>query len=258
MREEREKIENEENILAKHFEETQSNISIKKSKKRKLATEEETGQSLNNDDASRDTLSGDEKLKERERILRESKEEGDKKKPVLQSFWLSSLTPDAKNGNEFKDDKPDHPVCLATSDLHPISLKKLINVKFTLEPVNQSENISSNKTNNNEDNKGEDEESSEENGEEVEERRVFSEPGKICPICKRSLNNSINICLIKSCGHVICGHCIKQFVEPDQMCQICDTKCKKKDIIQISSEGTGFAAGGGKVLLEKWNVAFQG
>jgi nitric oxide synthase-interacting protein len=80
---------------------------------------------------------------------------------------------------------------------------------------------------------------------------------KICPSCKKTLTNGTKIVILRHCGHVLCKVCSDDFVKPGKKCAICDEKCKEKDIIEVSTEGTGFAGGGGKVEVKKAGEAFQ-
>ncbi|CAG8526548.1 6672_t:CDS:2, partial [Acaulospora morrowiae] len=141
-------------------------------------------------------------------------------KPKLPNFWLPSLTPSA-DPDKIKSVKLQT-MCTVSDPEHPISVKNLIPTKFTEVKDPDSKKINF-----------------------------------VCPSCRRTLTNSIKICLMKPCGHVICKICVEKFIKNSKKCFVCDVKCKEKDITDMSGEGTGFASGGGKVVAERFDVAFQ-
>ncbi|KAF3938240.1 hypothetical protein ABW19_dt0205041 [Dactylella cylindrospora] len=178
--------------------------------------------------------------------------------PKLPSFWIPSLTPSLSTSELAPVKAPKlQPVCPGSDPdkLHNYSLKGLVNVKFT---------------------------------EEEGERNKHGEPARICPSCRKGLSNETKAIVAKPCGHVICKPCVKKFIlhsddphasfngkEEKIQCSVCEADLsepsgggKKKDkekekdaikpgLVQISSDGTGFTAGGGKVVAQKEMVAFQ-
>ncbi|KAJ5287116.1 hypothetical protein N7478_002802 [Penicillium angulare] len=186
---------------------------------------------------------------------------GDEPKSALPSFWVPSLTP-STDANEIAASKTVKlaPVCPGSSETqtHSYSLKGLVEVHFT------------------------------------EEKATDGSVSRICPSCKKNLSNGLKAMLTKPCGHVICSPCVSKFMTPNDtpdphaskeeqeahsriLCYVCETdltevgekekdgkkKSKKKDkegikpgLVAISSEGTGFAGGGGNVGT-KSGVAFQ-
>ncbi|CAG8483791.1 2739_t:CDS:2 [Paraglomus brasilianum] len=153
-----------------------------------------------------------------EALKRLEEQKAEAAKPKLPNFWLPSLTPSA-DPDEVQTIKL-RTVCTASDPEHPISIKALIATKWT----------------------------------EVEDANSKS---FVCPSCRRTLTNTIKISLTKPCGHVICSSCVDKFVKKSKKCFVCDVKCKDKDVIDMSGEGTGFASGGGKVVARKFDVAFQ-
>ncbi|CAD0086423.1 unnamed protein product [Aureobasidium vineae] len=166
------------------------------------------------------------------------------------SFWIPSLTPSSST-TATKPTKSTPQCPASTSDKpHDFSLKLLVSVQFTEEKTEGS-----------------------------------NEPVRSCPSCKKALTNSTKAMLAKPCGHVLCKPCATKFMKPSEKdahdasaevgvvrCYVCQTnvtdkKREKKEgkeekekvrpgVVEISSEGTGFA-GGGNNMVKKKGVAFQ-
>lgn len=110
-----------------------------------------------------------------------------------------------------------------------------------------------------------------------------SPPTPICPACDKTLSNTIKAVLTIPCGHVLCKPCAGKFMSIDKkdeeskvICYVCETdltekqdrKKDKKDsgkgdktgpkpgLVELRSEGTGFAGGGDNMVKAK-GVAFQ-
>lgn len=175
-------------------------------------------------------------------------------KTSLPSFWVPSITPSSNINDtlhEITKKEKKSPVCPASSEKHPhnYSLHTLITVTFT----------------------------------EEKDSNTKSEQ-RICPACKKALSNSSKAVLTKPCGHVLCKSCVDKFMTPGKgshphapspeaervLCYVCETdltprraKSEKGDkekikpgMVEIKSEGTGFASGGTNTV-EKSGVAFQ-
>ncbi|CAK5268773.1 unnamed protein product [Mycena citricolor] len=163
------------------------------------------------------------------------KERAEATKGVLPDFWLPSLTPTfggvtvsetlaAGGTSEVKTGA----MCRGGGERHSLSLKDLTPVKFT----HHAETSKA----------GNDEEST------------------ICPSCMKTLSNNTIIYLMKPCAHVICRTCKETLMAPtpgEQACVACETRLKKKDIIELKREGTGFA-GGGLAEAKRSGTSFQG
>ncbi|KAF9568094.1 hypothetical protein EC968_003114 [Mortierella alpina] len=168
-----------------------------------------------------------ERLSKQERIniAKAIEEEAKSKKPVLPSFWVPSLTPSNRK-TEFKVTKL-HTMCTATDTEHKLSLKNLVPVKFEMSVEDHDESETGNV-------KG----------------------SAICPICRKGFTNTTKMSILKSCGHVYCDSCCKQFIKKDGKCQTCGHKTREKDIVSMTGEGSGFSGGGAKEA-RKFDVAFQ-
>lgn len=116
-------------------------------------------------------------------------------------------------------------LCKAVSEQgHPVTLKQLTAIKFTYQADDQI----------------------------------------VCPVCMKALGNATPMSALISCGHVCCGECTKSFVEihskADDATEKAENHCPKceervTNILQVCRDGTGFAAGGGNVLLSKYSSA---
>ncbi|KAI9768002.1 MAG: hypothetical protein M1840_005314 [Geoglossum simile] len=190
-----------------------------------------------------------EERKRAKKAIQDEKTEASKSQ--LPSFWVPSLTPSSNTSNTLHNvTKPPKlaPLCPASSEDNPhkLSLKTLVSVNFTEERDGKTDEMT---------------------------RAMLAKP----------------------CGHVVCKPCVDKFMTaatrhdgPDPhdrnldagtggvRCYVCDAdlgtlgrngRAGKADterdregvragLVQISSDGTGFA-GGGKNLVEREGVAFQ-
>ncbi|KAJ7494565.1 hypothetical protein B0H11DRAFT_2002392 [Mycena galericulata] len=191
-----------------------------------------------------------------------AKEQAEAAKGVLPDFWLPSLTPTyggvaardvaaAGGKSEFKPGA----VCRGGGDRHSFALKDLMPVKFSYHTEGTTG------------------------------AKDVKDPGEaVCPSCMKKLSNNVIMFLMKPCAHVICRTCTDTLVRPPpgngasanskssaakdedtgknstqeaHACVVCDVRLKKKDIIELKREGTGFASGG---LAEssRSGISFQG
>ncbi|PQE14310.1 Nitric oxide synthase-interacting protein [Rutstroemia sp. NJR-2017a BBW] len=179
-------------------------------------------------------------------------------KTTLPSFWVPSVTPSSNTSNTLhtitKKTKQS-PICPASphDSPHPYSLHTLITVHFS-EDTNPSTSSSQ----------------------------------RICPSCSKPLTNTSKAMLAKTCGHVVCKSCVTKFMTPSKerdphapevdssrvLCYVCEadlTEGKegggkerkegkegkiKPGLVEIKSEGTGFASVGGN-RVEKMGMNFQ-
>lgn len=202
---------------------------------------------------------------ERARTKRVLDEERRAAKSHLPSFWV----PGEIEGKDFRhaDVVKMRPSCPCSDPAHPhaLSLKTLVSVHFTTDDKAGSTSSSSSS----------------------------SSKTPTCPSCRKTLSNASKAVLAVPCGHVLCKPCVDKFLKPDLRhqrdahdvgpepesvhCYVCDAdltvdskkeKKKKKEgkdekekgvrsgLVEIRSEGTGFA-GGGKAEVRRDGVAFQ-
>lgn len=197
-----------------------------------------------------------------------SRKKGDISSTELPAFWVPGKTPSSHK----PDVKPpkQHPTCpAATSDQpHDFTLKILVTVHFAGENSNQQDETTQSSSADN------------------------TAPTRTCPSCNKALSNATKAVLAKPCGHVLCKPCSEKFqrapeksahveVHDDTVrCYVCQEdvtpgrKGKKRKavdgqeksaekeskvergLVELSSEGTGFA-GGGKNMVKRQGVAFQ-
>ena len=174
------------------------------------------------------------------------------------SFWIPAETPsnaaeDAPGGGGGPPRAGPQTVCplSAPSDPHPFSLKTLVDVHFETAAADAPGAAGP---------------------------PDAAPPRRTCPACRKALSNATRAVLAVPCGHVVCKPCADRFVAPPPdahapetergtvRCYVCDAdltarkKGKKKGLkpglVEIQSEGTGFA-GGGKSVVVKEGVVFQ-
>ncbi|KAF2270030.1 hypothetical protein CC78DRAFT_611696 [Lojkania enalia] len=195
---------------------------------------------------------------ERSRAKLALDEEKRSAKPHLPSFWVPAETPDDHHRGIEKIKQS--PTCPASDPEkpHSLSLKTLTTINFN---------------------------------EEKGTGTGTGKPVRTCPSCRKALSNATKAMAAIPCGHVLCKPCVEKFLtpehrhqrdahdegpEPDTIhCYVCDAdlttvprkdegKKHKKDkekgpkpgLVEIRSEGTGFA-GGGKNMVKREGVAFQ-
>ena len=186
-------------------------------------------------------------------------------KPTLPSFWVPSLTPATGDDiRKLQSSAPPklNPLCPASSptNKHNISLKSLVTINFK-EGTQQPATVAEGK-------------------------------GYICPACDKTLTNTLKAVMAIPCGHVLCKPCAGKFMsadsappdphasptdqqEPKVVCYVCEINLtgkeqRKKEIwekkaekgapkagtVELRSEGTGFAGGGGN-MVKAHGTAFQ-
>lgn len=199
-------------------------------------------------------------VEERGRAKRAIEEEKKAAKGHLPSFWVPGETPDEDHRRVEK--LKENPTCPSGDKEvpHALSLKTLVAVQFNMEK-------------------------NPETGKEA----------ATCPSCRKALSNATKAVIAIPCGHVLCKPCVERFLKPEHRhhrdahdegpepesvhCYVCDAdlsgvpekKAKEKEgkkskkekekgpkpgLVELRSEGTGFA-GGGKAVVQREGVAFQ-
>ncbi|KAI0258571.1 hypothetical protein BC834DRAFT_835293 [Gloeopeniophorella convolvens] len=160
----------------------------------------------------------------------------------LPDFWLPSLTPTYTSSgppSSIKDFKIQT-TCRGGNPPHPVALKNLVPVNFTLQTPSsrpQSTDVTP--------------------VEGVTLKQKDEDQDAMCPSCKKDLSNSVRLYLMKPCSHVTCKTCADTLVRPSKQCVVCDKQLAETDILELKREGTGYAAGGMAETSRK-GVAFQG
>eukprot|EP01132_Coremiostelium_polycephalum_P001275 gene1275-1606_t len=159
----------------------------------------------------------------------------------LKSFWVPSLTPQSKNN---LIEKPC-PNTMCHEGNHPLKVKQLIQVKFSILSSNNNDSSSRKKIN-------DDQDLPIVNGK--EQLQYY------CKICTKQFNNSSNLVLLKKCGHEkeklknnnnIINNETKNN-ESSGTCYICEKPFDyDTDLIQLYKGGTGFAGRHGSELQAK-------
>ncbi|KAF8207550.1 hypothetical protein K438DRAFT_1815199, partial [Mycena galopus ATCC 62051] len=144
-------------------------------------------------------------------------------------------------------------MCRGGGDRHSFALKDLIPVKFTYHVEGKEKDAAA--------------AGSKEGGKNAGEA--------VCPSCMKKLSNNVIMFLMKPCSHVVCRTCTETLVRPETSkskaqdeggkeekekayaCVVCDARLKKKDIIELKREGTGFASGG-LAETSRSGISFQG
>jgi len=174
-------------------------------------------------------------------LVQIEKEQAAALKAKLPDFWLPSLTPTYTSTGPPRglDDVKVQTTCRAAKPAHPVLLKNLVPVKFTLWSASAGAAQSPDST-----------------PSQAAPGRS-EDPDPMCPSCKKKLSNNTLLFLAKPCGHVTCKTCTETLVRPGKQCIVCDVKVREKDIVELQREGTGFA-GGGLAEASQTGIAFQG
>ncbi|XP_061740168.1 nitric oxide synthase-interacting protein-like [Nerophis ophidion] len=129
----------------------------------------------------------------------------------LPSFWIPSLTPEAKPTLIKKPSK----TVLCPMSGQPIKMNELITVRFT--PIDPSLNRVA---------------------------LINRQDRYVCAVTKDVLGNSIPCAVLRPSGCVVTQECVEKLIRMDMMDPVSGDKLSDKDIIPLQRGGTGFAASG--------------
>jgi nitric oxide synthase-interacting protein len=140
----------------------------------------------------------------------------------LPSFWIPSLTPQAKP-DEAK--KPDTKTRCPMSG-KPLRIKDLIPVKFTVAAGDDKSLIT---------------------------REVRYK----CAVTHDALGNSVPCAVLANTGNVVTMDCVEKLIKKDMLCPFTSEKLKESDIVAIQRGGTGFSGSGVELCAKKDGPAMQ-
>jgi nitric oxide synthase-interacting protein len=153
-------------------------------------------------------------------------EEGGKgKRPKLPSFWIPTLTPNAKP-TEIK--KPDMKTYCPMSGKQ-LRVKDLLPVKFT--PIADRD---------------------------ARTAAIVKEARYMCPVTRDALSNSVPCVLLRPSGDVVTQECVDRLIRKNNMlCPITGKTLKEKDMIPLQRGGTGYAGSGVELKATKAGAAMM-
>ena len=141
----------------------------------------------------------------------------------LQSFWVPSLTPEAKPTLLKKPDTKTY--CPMSSK--PLKIKDLITVKLT--PIDDGD-----------------------------DRPMVAKSERYkCAVTHDALGNSVPCAVLKNTGNVVTMDCIEKLIKKDMLCPFTGSKLKESDIIPLQRGGTGFAGAGTQLEAKRAGPVLQ-
>ncbi|XP_042201075.1 nitric oxide synthase-interacting protein [Callorhinchus milii] len=142
----------------------------------------------------------------------------------LPSFWVPSLTPEAKAADIKKPDKTVY--CPMSGK--PLRMKDLIAVRFT--PVDEK----------------------------LERIQLITKQERyVCAVTRDVLGNSLPCAVLRPSGAVVTMDCVERLIKPDMLDPITEQRLTEKDIIQLQRGGTGFAGSGVKLEAKESRPVMQ-
>uniref|UniRef100_A0A8C1PGZ3 Nitric oxide synthase-interacting protein n=1 Tax=Cyprinus carpio TaxID=7962 RepID=A0A8C1PGZ3_CYPCA len=130
---------------------------------------------------------------------------------ALPSFWIPSLTPEAKPTLLKKPSK----TVLCPMSGRPLKMSDLISVRFT--PLDSS----------------------------LDRVALLTRQDRyVCAVTKDTLGNSVPCAVLRPSGAVVTMECVEKLIQKDMIDPVTGDKLKEKDIITLQRGGTGFAGSG--------------
>ncbi|XP_051741471.1 nitric oxide synthase-interacting protein isoform X2 [Ctenopharyngodon idella] len=130
---------------------------------------------------------------------------------ALPSFWIPSLTPEAKPTMLKKPSK----TVLCPMSGRPLKMSDLISVRFT--PLDPS----------------------------LDRVALLTRQDRyVCAVTKDTLGNSVPSAVLRPSGAVVTMECVEKLIRKDMIDPMTGDKLKEKDIIPLQRGGTGFAGSG--------------
>ncbi|KAM7386247.1 hypothetical protein PAMA_009063 [Pampus argenteus] len=129
----------------------------------------------------------------------------------LPSFWIPSLTPEAKPTLLKKPSK----AVLCPMSGRPIKMNELITVRFT--PLDPS----------------------------LDRVALLTRQDRyVCAVTRDALGNSVPCAVLRHSGTVVTQECVEKLIKKDMIDPVTGDKLSDRDIIPLQRGGTGFAASG--------------
>ncbi|XP_040289955.1 nitric oxide synthase-interacting protein isoform X2 [Bufo bufo] len=148
---------------------------------------------------------------ESSRTAAEAGSSSEDKSKQLPSFWIPSLTPEAKTTLVKKPDKTVY--CPMSGK--PLKMKDLVSVKFT--PVDDK----------------------------VDRVGLINRQDRyVCAVTRDMLGNSVPCAVLRPSGAVVTLECVEKLIKKDMTDPISGDKLMEKDIIVVQRGGTGFSGSG--------------
>uniref|UniRef100_A0A673UV64 Nitric oxide synthase-interacting protein n=1 Tax=Suricata suricatta TaxID=37032 RepID=A0A673UV64_SURSU len=149
---------------------------------------------------------------------------GKDKDKALPSFWIPSLTPEAK---ATKLEKPSRTVTCPMSG-KPLRMSDLTPVRFT--PLDSS----------------------------VDRVGLITRSERyVCAVTRDSLSNATPCAVLRPSGAVVTLECVEKLIRKDMVDPVNGEKLTDRDIIVLQRGGTGFAGSGVKLQAEKSRPVMQ-
>lgn len=149
---------------------------------------------------------------------------GKDKDKALPSFWIPSLTPEAK---ATKLEKPSRTVTCPMSG-KPLRMSDLTPVRFTL--LDDS----------------------------VDRVGLITRSERyVCAVTRDSLSNATPCAVLRPSGSVVTLECVEKLIRKDMVDPVNGEKLTDRDIIVLQRGGTGFAGSGVKLQAEKSRPVMQ-